>query len=175
MWRILRNKELFVVLSLAGPMKDNTILDLGCGSGFYTNHFALQNPKKITCVDFSEKMLGEIKTKGIEVINSDVQNYLAEQVYDIVFCLGMLEFVFDPGKVFYNISSMLKQNGKLIVLFPNRSICSKLYRLFHCSHGLKIKCYSVIELDSVAKNHGVEIVRSLSVGPFSSVVEFVKT
>ncbi len=154
LWRILRNKELSVVLSFAGPIKDATILDLGSGGGFYANHFSLQNPKKITCVDLSEKMLREIKTKNTEIIKSDAQNYLSEDLFDIVFCLGIMEFISYPGKVFYNVSKMLKPNGKLIILFPNRSICSLAYRVFHRIHGIKIKCYSALEMDMLASSNG---------------------
>ena len=46
------------------------------------------------------------------------QRQLAEGGFDLVFCLEVMEYIFDPMTAIQNISSWMKEGGKLIISFP---------------------------------------------------------
>jgi 2-polyprenyl-3-methyl-5-hydroxy-6-metoxy-1,4-benzoquinol methylase len=66
---------------IIGKVKDKKVLDLACGSGFFTREIAKRNPSKIIGVDLSSKEI--IIAKEQEKKESLELNYICDNVLDL--------------------------------------------------------------------------------------------
>lgn len=111
-----------------------TVLDLGCGPGFFTLEIAkmLMQSGKVIAADLQEGMLEKIrhKIKGTNLEEKvelhkceDNKIGLAEKV-DFIFAFWMIHEVPDHNRLFEELKSILNQNGKIFIIEPK----------FHVSH-----------------------------------------
>ncbi len=110
-------------------IKDNmVILDVGCGSGFFTIKIAemLGNSGKVIAADLQEGMLNKVKQKikGREIEERIVLHKcnknevgISEKV-DLVLAFYMVHEVPDENKFFKEIKSILKPDGIFYVVEP---------------------------------------------------------
>ena len=54
--------DAYTYFNLLGDLAGKSILDLGCGEGFYTRKFKQKGAATVVGVDISEKMIGNGKT-----------------------------------------------------------------------------------------------------------------
>jgi SAM-dependent methyltransferase len=96
-----------------GPL---TILEAGCGS---MTHISLRNADKIVGIDISEERLK--RNPGIhERLVGDLQTYpLPEEAFDAIVCWNVIEHIADPRLVMENFFHGLKEDGILVLAFPN--------------------------------------------------------
>lgn len=104
------------------------MLELGCGTGHWTNHFTNLG-FDVTGIDTSEAMLNEAKRKNInaDFLSGNAENlpYDSESI-DVISSITMMEFVEDQTKVFKEINRVLKKGGWLILGCLNaKSILAK--------------------------------------------------
>ena len=110
--------------------RDAAVLELGCGYGdFIGNISAAQK----TAIERDENYKPFIEAYGgIDILFGDSIKELKKmesKKYNVVFCSNYFEH-FSVGVVLRQlkmISRILRQDGKLIVLQPNFSLCSKHY------------------------------------------------
>ena len=95
-WKGIRATEYRAIRSLLGIVEGVSILELGCGSGFYAQKLHTLGAK-VTGVDFSDAMLRELRKKGIEGIQSDVLSLRLGRQFSVVLAAGLLEFIDDTG------------------------------------------------------------------------------
>lgn len=101
---------------------NTTILDLGCDVGFLG-----QNLKKetksfiIEGVDINKANLSKAKKFYNKVYNFDVNNPIwpIKKKYEIVVLADTIEHLYNPQKTIDKISSLMKDNGLLVVSIPN--------------------------------------------------------
>lgn len=174
LWRLVRNNEARIIINMLPEITDlTTALDLGCGVGFYSDVLRQQGVRNITCVDFSEKMLNQIKnTKKYQKILANIEEFKSNQKYDIVLCAGALEFTKNPQKVFENISSMLNKSGCFILLYPTQNYFGYLYQYYHKRHGISVKLYREKDINIFAKSIGLSFFNSAYASPFSKVIKY---
>ncbi len=107
-----KNRE--IVKSRFYNLKDKTILDLGCGYGWYTNYFSKVGGKVIGC-DGSENMLSIAKNKYPDFIfeKVDIEKELPyeDNYFDIVFCNQVLMDIKNIENLISEIYRITKQNG----------------------------------------------------------------
>lgn len=49
---------------------------------------------------------------------NDHRDFPKEQKFDLVFCLEVMEYIWQPNVAIYNLSQLVKENGRLIITFP---------------------------------------------------------
>jgi 2-polyprenyl-3-methyl-5-hydroxy-6-metoxy-1,4-benzoquinol methylase len=108
------------------PLSSKVCIDLGAGCGFQSIPLA-KIGFKVKAIDFSEKLLDELKSKSsgldIESIENDILNFDAYSGYDpeLIVCMGdTISHLDSPGSVqelIGNSHKILLKNGKLVMTF----------------------------------------------------------
>jgi len=110
-------------------------LDLGCGAGNYSLRLA-EKCERLVCVDGSQEMarlcrekLSSASLKNYEVVVSDIDAYCTSSVelFDIICCSSVLEYVDDIDKTLSAINSRLDEGGTFLFTIPN---ADSVYRNF---------------------------------------------
>lgn len=139
--------------------KETTLLDVGCGNGFFSYHFS--RLCDVTGTDFSRQML---------VINPITKKFLAnaeklpfeDNSFDVVFCSNLLHHLKNVEKC---ISEMVRVSKKYIIVSePNRNnpflfIFSAIVK--EERKGLK---FSLNYLKNMLRRRGLNIISSISTG-----------
>lgn len=109
-------------LSLRG---DETIVDVGAGTGFFAVPFARYSPEiKVYAVDVSTEMLESVKEKQNRLGLKNISTLLTDgkilsldnDTADIVLAADVFHELVDDMRVFSRIRSILKNGGRFIVV-----------------------------------------------------------
>lgn len=118
------------IIEILKPLFGNgsSVLDAGCGSGFFSNYFA-ENGAEVVAIDNSETALATCKAicgnkvdcQNIDLLAPDLPDYLQNR-FDLIFTDGLLEhFTLKAQKdILFNFNAMLKSSGKIVTFVPNR-------------------------------------------------------
>ena len=91
------------------------MLDLGCGTGGYSNYF-FQFAKKLIAYDFTRP---EGLNPKIEFVPQTAGRLPFEDgQFEFVFCASVIEHVKDPQSLLSEMSRVLKKGGRAYVSFP---------------------------------------------------------
>ena len=145
-WNIIRKQEKKIILSFIGRIKNLSVVDIGCGSGFYTKIIFKNEPRELYAIDNSTKMLSYIKEKKIIKINQNIENLKLNKKFDKLICAGLLEFTSYPTKALINIRKIAKKNSVLVLLCPKSNFLGKIYKKFHQRNQIKINLFSQKEI-----------------------------
>ena len=96
--------------------KDITLLDVGCGNGFFTYYFA--KICQVTGLDFSKQML-KINPHDKLVQGSAEDLPFPDESFDIAFCSNMLHHLSDPKKALQEMKRVTKKY--IVISEPNRN------------------------------------------------------
>jgi ubiquinone/menaquinone biosynthesis C-methylase UbiE len=96
------------------------VLEIGCGTGQLTAWLAARvAPGRVTGVDFSEGMLGQAKSKGIDAafLRCDVcHDELPRDSADLVFCFHSFPHFRDQPAAVRNLAAALRRGGRMVVI-----------------------------------------------------------
>ncbi|KAK4505929.1 hypothetical protein PRZ48_003894 [Zasmidium cellare] len=116
------------VRSLVMPFIHNaTVLDLACGSGFYSHHFVKWGARKVIGVDISSAMIEEARVvasgNSAEFIeaNCDKPTTYPGGPFDLVFGAWYLNYAATGSalvEMFRNVLLNLKPGGRLVAVTP---------------------------------------------------------
>ncbi|GAB4317651.1 MAG: hypothetical protein Kow0059_10800 [Candidatus Sumerlaeia bacterium] len=141
LWSKLRQRELAACMAMLDPQAGETILDAGCGAGFYTRALIAAGAG-VWAVDLSEAMTREARRAGAtEVRQGDLATIELGRLFDKILCAGALEFCFDPAAVLANLSRHLSPGGRLVLLVPRWCPAGWIYYCYHRFHGLRIHLF----------------------------------
>ena len=109
------------VLKIAGNFENKIILDLGCGSGFFSNEFARHGAKKAFGVDNSIEQINLAKKNPLENTEYILADIFKDKLpmADITVAPYVVNYATDINqlvKLFQNIYASLNKNGKLIIV-----------------------------------------------------------
>jgi ubiquinone/menaquinone biosynthesis C-methylase UbiE len=146
---------------IAKYCKNKTVLDLGCGTGVYTEIIA--NYGDVIGLDVSKTMLEYAKRKrpNIKFILADAHSIPFESnFFDVVVSIGLFEYV-NRKKVFKEISRVLKPNGICIIQCPNkyslmRVIVKVIYKILKRNYLPKEPSYR--EMINLFKQNGFKVI-----------------
>ena len=96
--------------------KDISLLDVGCGNGFFTYHFA--KICQVTGLDFSKQMLA--LNPHNRLVCGQAENLpFADNSFDVVFCSSLLHHLPQPAKAVEEMKRVAR--SYVIVSEPNRN------------------------------------------------------
>ena len=124
------------------------VLEVGCGTGQLSNYFALETNNKVIGLDptlesleIAQSFAIKNEIKNIEFINADIfDDVLKKNIFDFIWCNGVLHHTKDPYKAFQILIQSLKVDGYVLIGLYNkigrlRTIVRKyFYKIF----GIKI-------------------------------------
>jgi len=124
---------------VASEMADADVLDIGCGTGFFTNLIAEQ-ARSAVGLDYNENYLaaannlwgngrkGNLSFVSGDIIDLDTRGF-AQRKFDVVTIIDTFLFLFNERyqkplsdnrlRIMKNISSMLAEQGRLVIVDPH--------------------------------------------------------
>jgi len=100
--------------------KSKTVLDVGCGTGFFAYSVAKKGAK-VLGIDFSEEAIEIAKSKyshkNLDFKSIDVSKI--KEKFDVIVSNGTLEHMDDPLKTLRLFKKHLNTKGKIIITSPN--------------------------------------------------------
>ena len=105
---------------LLNEFEFNNVLDLGCGAGWHTRHFAKRG-KKVTALDYRQHErldISELEKFNVEFVFQDVMEYSSEGLVDALWCSHVLEHQLNPNLFLIKLHSLLKEEGVLAITVP---------------------------------------------------------
>lgn len=112
-----------------GDIKNDKVLDVGCGDGQFLNMLVCKNKQGIDISSFNIELAKKYKDIILSQGNAESLPY-ADKFFDVVICAGVLEHVLNPEKVVGGIRRVLKDNGKLFIVVPWEEDIS-LYEMYN--------------------------------------------
>lgn len=111
--------------------RTSSVLEIGCGCGAITRILGEQYDSVIAAEgSYHRARLARLRTRdltGVEVVCSPYQNLNLEGAFNLVFCIGVLEYAptyvdaRDPfDRALSSMKSMLQSNGALVVAIENK-------------------------------------------------------
>jgi len=159
-WHNLRFKRLEKIL----PGKANSILDVGCHGGLFTEKVAQSFPRaEVYGVDIDSQSIiyaQEKRPEYIFKIASAEKLPFPKDNFDLITCLEVLEHVEKPRKVLQEIKRCLKPEGVFIALVPTESCLFRLVWRFWIKYKGKvwkdkhIQIFNGKRLDNLLINEG---------------------
>ena len=101
--------------------RTDSIIDIGCGNGQSLLELQKLGLSDLTGLDPSEKCVSDLKKKGINGITSSIFSISTSRKYDCAILSGVLEHIYDVGKIMETMKQLLKQRGLLFVCVPDAS------------------------------------------------------
>jgi 2-polyprenyl-3-methyl-5-hydroxy-6-metoxy-1,4-benzoquinol methylase len=117
--RAQRRAELIVAGAKIGP--GSRVLEIGCGTGLFTEHFA-ESGADIVAVDLSPELLDLARRRGLErrvqFLERNFEDCDAEGPFDAVIGNSVLHHL-DLDQAWRKIHSLLKPGGRISFAEPN--------------------------------------------------------
>jgi len=108
-----------------------TVLDVGCGDGFFMEILRNLGFDLIYGIDVSQPLLATARRKGLRVVEGSVYDLTASGEVDVILLCDVLEHLENPGLAITKIYDALKEEGILYLIAPvYDSISNRLVRLF---------------------------------------------
>jgi len=104
------------------PVKINSLLDVGCGTGKFVVELAKKNRNiNITALDMSDYSLSlfeeQARKYSIKQINHDLFSFQTDRV-DVLVSQEVIEHIPDVGKTLRKMRTFIKPNGYAIICVP---------------------------------------------------------
>ncbi|NIP24700.1 MAG: methyltransferase domain-containing protein [Phycisphaerae bacterium] len=115
-----------------------TVVDIGCGLGFYTREMAQMVGEKgrVIAIDFQPEMLGFTEKKvrkaavseRVEIIQCTQDDLVVSNHVDFALSMWVAHEVPDRDRFFRQICDILKPDGKFLLAEPNFHVRKELYK-----------------------------------------------
>ena len=154
----------FRIISDNGLLDEvNRFLDIGCSTGELVK---LMDDAAICCgngIEPNREHYEIAKSKGLYVENCSIEDYSPSIKFDIITMLNALEHVYSPTEVLTKISSLLNNDGYILVSVPNvynRTINLPIDAFLSNAHTYN---FSITTLCSLFNKCGFEVVKNYCV------------
>ena len=160
-----------------------TVLDAGCGSGFFSNFF-ISRGCKVYSLDYSEKAL-EIarkitQNKSFKYLNRDLLDESLglefKNTFDLIFTDGLFEHFSqeEQERIMKTFMAMKKKEGLIVTFVPNRYSFWTIVRPMFM-HGIKEKPFTLRALTSFIEGLGQKVIEKggINVLPVKHSPEFL--
>lgn len=104
--------------------KNKDVLDLGCAGPFEDKDYFLhgkieKSAKTLIGIDINAKRVLELRKKGYNVIQGNVENFDLKKKFDVIIASELIEHVDNQGLFLNMVKKHLKKGGVFIVSTPN--------------------------------------------------------
>ncbi|MEO8485603.1 MAG: bifunctional 2-polyprenyl-6-hydroxyphenol methylase/3-demethylubiquinol 3-O-methyltransferase UbiG [Betaproteobacteria bacterium] len=131
--------------TVAGPLADQRVVDVGCGGGILAEAMAARGAR-VTGIDLAEKPLGVARLHTLETgVAVDYRligaEALAREVpasFDVVTCMELLEHVPDPASTVKACATLVRPGGHVFVSTINRNAKSYLFAIVGAEYVLRL-------------------------------------
>ena len=141
----VRAAEQRAVRTLVRVAAGDRVLDAGCGDGATLAWLRACGTRPVG-VDLVWAMARRARDSGVPVAVQDFEALGLRPVFDWTLCIGALEFAADPVRALRELGRCVRAGGRLGLLFPRRTACSRLYAAYHRRHGVGIRLFSKREM-----------------------------
>jgi ubiquinone/menaquinone biosynthesis C-methylase UbiE len=111
--------ELLIVFfeSKGVSLRGQQVLDVGCGSGGYSQLFIQAGAELVSLdIELHPALAPQLQR---HLVLGDAQSLpLDDERFDFVFCASLIEHVLDPGKLTHELYRVLRTGGRCYVGFP---------------------------------------------------------
>jgi ubiquinone/menaquinone biosynthesis C-methylase UbiE len=117
--------------------KGMTVLDMGCGPGFFTIEIAklLNGSGKVIAADLQDGMLEKVRQKireteleqRIELHRCQSETIGVEEKVDFILAFYVIHEVPSQDKLFQEFKSILNPDGKILIVEPNFHVTGKSF------------------------------------------------
>lgn len=175
-------------LALLCPEKDvRSILEIGCGTGFYTAILARKYPlATITAVDISPEMInaarGSHYTENVEFLAADAEDICLSEKVDLITSNASLHWFDDMAGSLGRFPEMLSEGGRLCFTVYGPETFREFNEVLSARFGLRQWLYAGTfagrdKLDKMLSAHFKDV--EISEGHFAqtcqTLLEFIKT
>jgi len=172
LWNRFRQMEYSVVSDLLSGKAEESLVDLGCGAGYYATQLKKDFGFNVVGVDSSPSMLRHLDNSGIRTILSTIESMPAAEKFDVALIAGVLEFIARPDLVFKKCAEIVKPGGRLVLLVPDDGVLGSLYRRFHEFQDCPTYLRSREQYVAMAKLKGFTLVKNRNCTPISQAIAF---
>lgn len=118
-----------IIEDLSKKTSGETLLDLGCGTGFVMRK-ASKYFKKIYGIDISQKMVNKIELlPNMKVFTGDIENLPFEnESFDVVISVAVLHHISDHTSVIREVYRVLKKEG---IFYTDHDIDRRFVKIFY--------------------------------------------
>ena len=121
-WTLLRDQERFLFEEWIYPnrledWRGKTVLDCGCGGGQHVD-FSAGTAARVVGVDLNTSELARERNRhhpNVELVEGDIATFAAPELFDVVYCIGVIHHTDDPDATFANLVKLCKPGGRLMV------------------------------------------------------------
>lgn len=158
-----------LVFEYCGPIKDASVLDIGCGAGMHATAFAERGASRVVGIDFAPAMVEQArqvaKETGLnnrcEFICDDFLATSFQEEFDIVLAMGLFDYIADPRPIFEKVVGLAKR--KFLGSFPVNGPLWRLQRKirYNWIKRCPVYEYNAEQVESLYKNAAFSQVRIL--------------
>ena len=165
--QIKKQTEKFELAASILEKKVDSVLDLGCGTGFFISLLS-EKINKIG-VDTHDESLNVAKKYGVEVILGDIYtlNEFSDNSFGAITLWGVLEHIKNPIEILRQVRVKLKPGGFVVICVPN--VDSSIVRRFwkdcftFCPQHLWYFSFNTLQL--ALRRTGFKLYDSYSIEP----------
>lgn len=157
------------LIELLQPLKDEKILDLGCGTGHLTSKIA-ESGAMVTGIDSSPDMISSAKIlyPNVNFEVKDATDFSFDELFDAIFSNAVLHWVEEKEKAIICMYRNLKAGGRVVVEFGGKGNVELLinalkdsldHLLLKDKNEFKVHWYfpSIGEYCTLLENHGFQV------------------
>ena len=164
---ITKQRYIEILNSFEPYKKNNRILDVGCGNGFFLE-VAREKGWDVFGTEFSEKAIGILKDKNIPSFKGELNTEDFEKgFFDIITSFEVMEHINNPQEEIRKFNYLLRKEGGLYITTPNfnsvsRNLLKQKWNIINFPEHLIY--YTVKTLKKLLINNGFEKKYSLTTG-----------
>lgn len=140
----------------------NTLLDIGCGTGYFLDAIAKQQ-WKVLGIEKSESVRNHTRQRlSLEIEDSDYLSSITSESFNTVTLWHVLEHIENLNETLDNIYRILKRDGTVFVALPNKKSSDALhYKEYWAAYDVPrhLWHFSPPDFEQLAKKHGFTVVK----------------